>query len=206
MLLTGQPLHAFDLDRVPGGEVIVRAAHDGETMTTLDGVERTFDDEMVLVCDREQPTGIAGVMGGQVSEVSEATARVLLEAATWNGPNVLRTSHELGLRVGGLGALREAAPSGAHDARPARRVAADPRALRAPSRPRHDRRRDRATALHVITLRGARVEGLLGVAIDRDEAATTSAASASTSSRRARTTCGSRSRRSATTTSRARWT
>ena len=67
-------------------------------MTTLDGVERTFDAEMVLVCDRERPTGIAGVMGGQVSEVSDATTRVLLEAATWNGPNILRTSNELGLR------------------------------------------------------------------------------------------------------------
>jgi phenylalanyl-tRNA synthetase beta chain len=98
MLMTAQPLHAFDLDRVPGGEIIVRTARDGETMTTLDGVERRFDAETVLVCDRDGPTGIAGIMGGQVSEVSESTTRVLLEVATWNGVNILRTSSLLGLR------------------------------------------------------------------------------------------------------------
>ncbi len=98
MLLTAQPLHAYDLDLVPGGELIVRTARDGETMTTLDGVERGLDGETVLVCDREQPTGIAGVMGGQVSEVSGATTSVLLEAANWNGMNILRTSAAMGLR------------------------------------------------------------------------------------------------------------
>jgi phenylalanyl-tRNA synthetase beta chain len=98
MLLTAQPLHSFDLDRVPGGELIVRAAADGEKMTTLDGVERTLDAETVLVCDRDGPTGIAGIMGGQVSEVSEETTRILLEVATWNGANILRTSRMLGLR------------------------------------------------------------------------------------------------------------
>ena len=61
-------------------------------MTTLDDVERTLDAESVLVCDRDGPTGIAGIMGGQVSEVSATTTRVLLEAATWNGTNILRTS------------------------------------------------------------------------------------------------------------------
>ncbi len=98
MLLTGQPLHAFDLDKVPDGEVIVRRAGEGEKMTTLDDVERTFDAEAMLVCDRNGPSGIAGIMGGQVSEVSEQTTRVLLEAATWNGPNILTTSGKLGLR------------------------------------------------------------------------------------------------------------
>ena len=98
MLMTAQPLHAFDLDKVPGGEIIVRTAREGETMTTLDGVERSFDAETVLVCDRDGPTGIAGIMGGQVSEVSETTTRVLLEVATWNGVNILRTSRKLGLR------------------------------------------------------------------------------------------------------------
>ena len=67
-------------------------------MTTLDGVERTFDAEAVLVCDRDGPSGIAGIMGGQASEVSESTTRVLLEVATWNGVNILRTSRKLGLR------------------------------------------------------------------------------------------------------------
>jgi phenylalanyl-tRNA synthetase beta chain len=98
MLLTAQPLHAYDLAKLPGGELIVRTARPGEKMTTLDGVERELDAETVLVCDRDQPTGIAAVMGGQVSEVSEETTEVLLEVANWNGANVLRTSRRLSLR------------------------------------------------------------------------------------------------------------
>ena len=98
MLLTAQPLHAFDLDKVPDGALIIRTAAEGETMTTLDGVERTFDSETVLVCDRDGPSGIAGIMGGAASEVSDSTTRVLLEVATWNGVNILRTSRKLGLR------------------------------------------------------------------------------------------------------------
>jgi phenylalanyl-tRNA synthetase beta chain len=98
MLLTAQPLHAYDLEKLPGGELIVRTAHPGEKMTTLDGVERELDAETVLVCDRDQPTGIAALMGGQVSEVSDRTTDVLLEVANWNGANVLRTSRRLSLR------------------------------------------------------------------------------------------------------------
>jgi phenylalanyl-tRNA synthetase beta chain len=98
MLLTAQPLHAFDLDELPEGALFVRTAEDGEKMTTLDEVERSFDAETVLVCDKNGPSGIAGIMGGQVSEVSEETTRVLLEVANWNGTNILRTSRMLGLR------------------------------------------------------------------------------------------------------------
>ena len=98
MLLTAQPLHAFDLAKVPNGALIIRTAEDGEKMTTLDGEERVLDAETVLVCDENGPSGIAGIMGGQVSEVSEQTTGVLLEAANWNGTNVLRTSRKLGLR------------------------------------------------------------------------------------------------------------
>ncbi|HET7417316.1 MAG TPA: phenylalanine--tRNA ligase subunit beta [Solirubrobacterales bacterium] len=98
MLLTAQPLHAFDLDKVPNGALTVRTAAEGEKMTTLDDVERTFDAETVLVCDENGPSGVAGIMGGQTSEVSEGTTRVLLEVATWNGTNILRTSRLLGLR------------------------------------------------------------------------------------------------------------
>jgi phenylalanyl-tRNA synthetase beta chain len=98
MLLTAQPLHAYDLDKVPGGELMVRTAHEGEKMTTLDGIERELDAETVLVCDRDGPSGIAGLMGGQVSEVSDETTNLLLEAANWNGPNILRTSRRLSLR------------------------------------------------------------------------------------------------------------
>jgi phenylalanyl-tRNA synthetase beta chain len=76
MLMTAQPLHAFDLDKVPDGALTIRTAERGEKMTTLDDVERTFDEDAVLVCDRNGPSGIAGIMGGQVSEVSETTTRV----------------------------------------------------------------------------------------------------------------------------------
>ena len=98
MLLTGQPLHAFDLDEVRGNRIVVRRASEGERMTTLDDVERELDPSMALVCDAEGPSGIAGVMGGQISEVSGKTTRVLMEAATWVGTNILKTSKKLGLR------------------------------------------------------------------------------------------------------------
>jgi phenylalanyl-tRNA synthetase beta chain len=99
MLLYGQPLHAFDLDRVRGRSIVVRRAREGERMTTLDGDERTSSPEVALVCDAEGPSGIAGVMGGAVSEVSSETTRVLMESATWVGPNIMRTSRALGLRT-----------------------------------------------------------------------------------------------------------
>jgi phenylalanyl-tRNA synthetase beta chain len=98
MLLTGQPLHAFDLDRVAGGQLIVRRARDGEEMDTLDGVRRRLDSDVVIICDEAGPTSIAGIMGGARSEVSDSTTRVLLEVATWVGPNIQRTSTRLGLR------------------------------------------------------------------------------------------------------------
>jgi phenylalanyl-tRNA synthetase beta chain len=98
MLLTAQPLHAFDWDRVEGGSLVVRRAQDGERMTTLDDIERTLDADIVVIDDAQGPTSIAGVMGGQRSEVSDASTRVLMEAATWNGPNINRTSNRLNVR------------------------------------------------------------------------------------------------------------
>ncbi len=99
MLATGQPLHAFDLDRVRGGRIVVRRAQPEEKLVTLDDIERSFDPDTALVCDAEGPSGIAGIMGGQVSEVSGETTRVLMEAATWVGSNILRTSKRLPLRT-----------------------------------------------------------------------------------------------------------
>ncbi len=98
MLLTGQPLHAFDLDRIAGGRLVVRRAGEGEKVQTLDGQSRTLDSEMVLIEDAEGPTSIAGLMGGARSEVQLDTRRVLLEVATWSGPNIHRASWSLGLR------------------------------------------------------------------------------------------------------------
>jgi phenylalanyl-tRNA synthetase beta chain len=98
MLLTGQPLHAFDLDHVAGAKLTVRRAGEGEQVETLDGETRTLDAEMVVIADGEVPTSIAGVKGGARSEVRPETKRVLLEVATWSGPNIHRTSWSLGLR------------------------------------------------------------------------------------------------------------
>jgi phenylalanyl-tRNA synthetase beta chain len=98
MLLTGQPLHAFDLERVEGATLTVRRARDGEQIETLDGQTRTLDSGMVLIEDTAGPTSIAGVMGGARSEVGADTTRVLMEAANWHGANIHRTSLKLGLR------------------------------------------------------------------------------------------------------------
>ncbi len=98
MLLTGQPLHAFDLDRVEGATLNVRRARDGEQIETLDGQTRTLDSDMVLIEDAAGPTSIAGIMGGARSEVQPDTTRVLMEVANWIGANIHHTSLKLGLR------------------------------------------------------------------------------------------------------------
>ena len=98
MLLTGHPLHAFDLDRVAGGRLNVRWATAGEQVTTLDGQTRTLDPRMGVIEDADGPTSIAGVMGGARSEVHDGTTRVLMEVATWNGPGINYASWKLGLR------------------------------------------------------------------------------------------------------------
>ena len=98
MLLTGQPLHAFDLDRIAGARLTVRRAAEGEQVATLDGQTRTLDAEMVVIEDVDGPTSIAGLMGGARSEVQPETTRVLLEVANWHGPNIHRSSWTLGLR------------------------------------------------------------------------------------------------------------
>jgi phenylalanyl-tRNA synthetase beta chain len=98
MLLTGQPLHAFDLDRVAGARLTVRTAHEGERVRTLDGQTRALSPDIVVIEDAEGPTSIAGLMGGERSEVTPETTRVLLEVANWDGPNIHQTSLALGLR------------------------------------------------------------------------------------------------------------
>jgi phenylalanyl-tRNA synthetase beta chain len=98
MLLVGSPLHAFDFDRVAGGLLVVRRANDGEQITTLDGQTRTLDHDMLVIDDADGPTSLAGVMGGERSEVHAGTTRVLMEVANWHGPTIHRTSQLLNLR------------------------------------------------------------------------------------------------------------
>ena len=94
----GQPMHAFDLDRVRGGRIVVRRAGPGEPFTTLDGVARSLDADDLVICDAEGPTALAGVMGGQDSEIRDTTRRVLLECAYFTPRGVRRTArrHALG--------------------------------------------------------------------------------------------------------------
>jgi phenylalanyl-tRNA synthetase beta chain len=99
MLEVGQPLHAFDLNDVRGGRIIVRRAHEGERMETLDHVERTFNNEALLITDGEGPVGVAGVMGGVNSEISDATTALLLEAANFDMLSVRHTARALKLRT-----------------------------------------------------------------------------------------------------------
>jgi phenylalanyl-tRNA synthetase beta chain len=169
MLLTGQPLHAFDLDKVRGGRLVVHRAEDGQKMRTLDGVERTLDSSMALISDAEGPTSIAGTMGGEVSEVSDSTTRVAMEAATWVGTNIMRTQAKLGLRT-------EASARFEKQLHPELAMAAQRLAARLmveltgarmvlgtvdeyprPAQPR------------AVRLRSARVERLLGMAVPDDE-------------------------------------
>ena len=94
----GQPMHAFDLDRVRGGRVVVRRARNDEPFTTLDGVARQLDADDLVICDAEGPSALAGVMGGQDSEIKDSTKRVLLECAYFTPRGIRRTSrrHTLG--------------------------------------------------------------------------------------------------------------
>jgi phenylalanyl-tRNA synthetase beta chain len=93
----GQPLHAFDHDRIAQHTIVVRRARAGERLTTLDGQQRVLDPAMALVCDPERALGIGGVMGGGDSEVTDRTTAVLLEAAYWDPGSIRRTSRALGL-------------------------------------------------------------------------------------------------------------
>ncbi|MDX1449081.1 MAG: phenylalanine--tRNA ligase subunit beta, partial [Acidimicrobiia bacterium] len=98
MVELGHPLHAFDLDELAGETLVIRRAEAGETLTTLDDVERTLTSEDLVICDAEGPTSLAGTMGGARSEVGPDTDRILLEAASWDPPTVMWMSRRHGLR------------------------------------------------------------------------------------------------------------
>ena len=99
MLELGQPLHAFDLEKLRGGKIVVRRARQGETLKTMDGVERPLTTEMLTIADAEMPVAVAGVMGGFDSEVTERTTTVLLESATFQPTNIRRTAAKLKSRT-----------------------------------------------------------------------------------------------------------
>ena len=95
----GQPLHAFDLAKLAENRIVVRRAAVGEKITTLDGVERELDKDMLVIADARKPVAVAGVMGGEESEISNATTDVLIESAYFNPNSVRRTARKLGLQT-----------------------------------------------------------------------------------------------------------
>ena len=97
MMEMGQPLHAFDFDRLAENRIVVRTAAMGEAFTTLDGKDRKLTDEMLMICDGEKPVAVGGVMGGLNSEIEETTQRVLIESAYFSPPNIRKTARTLGL-------------------------------------------------------------------------------------------------------------
>jgi phenylalanyl-tRNA synthetase beta chain len=99
MLELGQPMHAFDYDRVAGHRLLVRRAQPGERLTTLDGVARTLDHEVLVVADARHAVALAGIIGGSDTEISSRTTTVLLEAAHWNPLTIGRTARRLGIRT-----------------------------------------------------------------------------------------------------------
>jgi phenylalanyl-tRNA synthetase beta chain len=97
MMETGQPLHAFDFDRLAQHRIVVRNATEGETFVTLDGKDRKLSADTLMICDGEKPVGIGGVMGGENSEIAPSTRRVLLESACFDPISIRRTAKKLGI-------------------------------------------------------------------------------------------------------------
>lgn len=95
----GQPMHAYDLDTIAGNEIIVRRALAGETFVTLDGQERKLDESVLMICDAEKPVGIAGIMGGENSMITDNVKTMLFEAACFDGANIRLSSKKIGLRT-----------------------------------------------------------------------------------------------------------
>ena len=95
----GQPMHAYDLSTIAGQKIIVRRAEDNEKFVTLDGQERTLDNSMLMICDAEKPVGIAGIMGGENSMITDDVDAILFEAACFDGTNIRLSGKKLGMRT-----------------------------------------------------------------------------------------------------------
>ena len=99
----GQPMHAYDLDTIAGHEIVVKTAQDGEKFTTLDGQERIMDKDVLMICDGEKAVGIAGIMGGENSMITDDVKTMLFEAACFDGVNIRKSSKRVGLRTDASG-------------------------------------------------------------------------------------------------------
>ena len=99
----GQPMHAYDLSTISGNQIIVRNAENGEKFVTLDGQERTMDESVLMICDGEKAVGIAGIMGGENSMITDSVQTMLFEAANFDGTNIRKSSKKVGLRTDASG-------------------------------------------------------------------------------------------------------
>lgn len=99
----GQPMHAYDYDTIAGGRIVVRRAADGEKFVTLDGQERELDSSMLMICDGEKAVGLAGIMGGENSKITDDVKTMLFEAATFDGTSIRKSTKKLGLRTDASG-------------------------------------------------------------------------------------------------------
>lgn len=107
MLEYGQPMHAYDYDTIAGKKIIVKRAKEGDSFMTLDGQERKLDPEVLMICDAEKEIGIAGIMGGENSMITDDVKTVLFEAATFNGPNIRKSAKRIGLRTDASGVFEK---------------------------------------------------------------------------------------------------
>ncbi len=113
----GQPMHAYDLDTIEGKKIVVRKASQGEKFTTLDGIERNLDSEVLLINDSKKAIGLAGIMGGENSMITDSVSTMLFESATFDGTNIRKASKRIGLRTDASGKFEKGLdPNNAIDA------------------------------------------------------------------------------------------
>jgi phenylalanyl-tRNA synthetase beta chain len=169
MLELGHPMHAFDLDRVRGARIVVRAARAGERLRTLDGVDRALEPDDLVICDGEGPVALAGVMGGGDSEITASTRRVLLECAYFEPRGVRRTARRHGLHTESSHRFERGVDWGDTRAALARAVSLVAGLSGATALPRSQVVEARPLERRTVTLRHARLSALLGVALDPGE-------------------------------------
>ena len=170
MLGIGNPIHAYDASKIPGHELTARLARPGESIVTLDGKERTLTTDMLVIADADGPNGLAGIMGGEGSEIASDTTTVVIEAANFERYGIARTCQALALRTDGAGRwIRGVDPylapqASALGGRAAGRAGRRPDAARRPGR-----RRAAAAARAARAARRASPAQILGLPIEDDE-------------------------------------
>lgn len=172
LLEFGQPMHAFDYDLVSGGKIVVRTAKPGEPFTTLDGVDRKLDADDLVICDAAGPSALAGVMGGQTSEIRATTRRVLLECAYFSPRGIRRTSRRHGLQTESSYRFERGVDWGALPIVMDRAKALLAELAGGAAVPGSVFVRGAAPERPKMRLRGKRLDALLGAPVPLDEAAT----------------------------------